>query len=275
MRDAYLSSLRVVPTSYFVYSSISFYGPERDGEIPGTWFVRALGELGRSAEAVRMELYRMERDGELTAKKAGRVKLYQPTAVARAEVDAGLRKIMGEPARKWNGRWTIVHFQFTSKQRVARDRLRSLLQVEGFAPIGDGLYLHPRHPSAGLVAAVKSMKAEKQLTLFTGAEVARKDIRVFAAATWDLDAVSQRYTEFHSRFAPLERKAKTLSAPHAFAARFAVVFDYLSAAWADPELPSELLPPSWPGDKARKLAQSLYRQLLPEAIRHAHAIDNN
>ena len=275
MRDAFLSSLNSVPVSYFIYSSLSFFGPERHGEIPGTWFVRALTELGRTPEAVRMELFRMERDGELLSRKIGRTKYYRPTAAARAEVEAGLRKILGPPAGKWNGKWSIIHFQFTSKQRVARDRMRSLLQVEGFASIGDGLYMHPRPPSSGLISAIKSMKAEKQVMLFTDAELPRKDIRHFAATTWELRTVANRYSEFHKRFSPLAQRAKTLSGPHAFAARFALVFDYLGAAWADPELPSELLPSTWPGDKARMLARSLYRQLLPEAIRHAHALDNS
>jgi phenylacetic acid degradation operon negative regulatory protein len=274
MHDDILSSLATVPVSYYIYSSISFFAPERGGEIPGTWFVRALGELGRSAEAVRMELYRMERDGELTSKKVGRVKLYRPTVAARAEVDAGFRKILGKAAGKWNGRWTILNFQFTSRQRVDRDRLRSLLQVEGFSAIGSGIYLHPRAPSAGLLSAVKSMKSQEQITLFTDAELSRRDIRAFVSSTWQLGEVAERYSAFHSRFARLEQKAKTLTPASAFAARYAVVFDFLAAAWADPELPTELLPSSWPGEKARKLAASLYRQLLPEALRHAHSLDN-
>jgi phenylacetic acid degradation operon negative regulatory protein len=272
MRHVFLSSIYAVPVSYFIYSSFSFYGPETWGEIPGTWFVRALTELGRSEEAVRMELYRMERDGELTSRKKGRTKFYRPTVAARAEIDAGTRKIFGEPASRWNGQWTIVQFQFESKQRVQRDRLRSLLQVEGFASIGSGVFIHPRAPSSELSKTIASFGAPGCITVFTGASLTEKHKRTFAASTWDLVAVGRRYDQFLRHFNPIAKRTASLTDKVAFAGRFALVFDFLEAAWADPELPRELLPRYWPGARARLLARTLYRRLLPSALRYANAI---
>jgi DNA-binding transcriptional regulator PaaX len=238
MRHAFLSTVPTVPVSYFIYSSFSFYGPETGGEIPGTWFVKALASVGRSEESVRMELYRMERDDELHSRKDGRTKYYRPTVAARAEIDAGSRKIFGDTPRKWNREWTIVHFQFDARQRVKRDRLRSLLHVEGFAPIGSGVFIHPREPSSGLTAAIESLNASSSINVFRGASLDVQDVRSFARSTWDLGQVAREYQNFASRFQPLAKSSRVVDDRMAFAARFAVVFDYLKAAWADPELPA-------------------------------------
>ena len=268
-----MSSIDSVPISYFIYSSFSFYAPSTSGEISGPWFVRALGALGRTPAAVRMEIYRMEQDGELVSRREGRTKFYRLTTAARAEVDAGYRKIFGKPPGKWNGDWTMLHFQFTADQRAQRDRLRSLLHVEGFASIGSGLFLHPRPPSDGLKAAIQSLNAPGQVTLFTNAHLEQENPREFVASTWQLDSLAKRYNAFRSRFASMSRRSKPVTGLNAFVTRFAVVFDYLDAAWADPELPPELLPASWPANDAKKLAQSLYKNLLPEAIRYAKSLD--
>lgn len=214
----------------------------------------------------------MERDDELESRKVGRVKHYSPTFAAKAEIEAGSRKIFSDAPGKWNNKWTVVQFQFDAKQRVQRDRLRSLLNVEGFATIGSGVFIHPRSPSRGLISAINSLKTREAITVFTGASLPAKDARTFAKSVWDLRAVSMRYQQFRSHFGALPSRVDTLADSTAFAARFALVFDYLGAAWADPELPPELLPRSWPGDKARTLARSLYEQLAPPALRHAHAL---
>ena len=270
MRHDILSSIATVPVSYFIYSSFSFYGPKADWQIPGGWFVRAIGGLGRSTESIRMELFRMERDGELTSRKVGRAKIYSPTIAARAEIEAGMRKIFSKGPRPWNARWTIVQFHFDSGDRVKRDRLRSLLAVEGFASLGNGVFIHPRAPSRGLLDATESLKAPG-IRVFIDARLADKETAAFAATTWPLDEIARAYRNFIRRFEPLETKS-TIRLDVAFAARFALVFEYLAAAWADPELPLELLPRTWPGNRARLLAQSLYRKLLPLSLRYADEI---
>lgn len=272
MQRAYLSSIGTVPLSYFIYSSLSFFAPVTNDEISGPWFVRAITSLGRTEDAVRMELFRMERDGELHSRKEGRVKFYRPTPAAQAEIAAGSRKIFEDQPRRWNGKWTLVHSRFTRGQRAERERLRSLLDVEGYGPLGDGAFIHPRPPSAAFLSAIKSLSARNaSITLFTAATLAERDAREVVSACWDLYSVSRRYERFIKLFTPLAR-TKSLSDSDAFTARFAVVFEYLQAAWADPELPEELLPSAWPATKARTLARSLYTKLKPAALRYAHEI---
>ena len=256
------------PVSYSVFSAFSFYGARRGGELPGTWLVGALAALGHETAAVRQTLYRMEGSRELESRAAGRVKFYRLSPAARAEAEAGLAKIMNDDAQPWDGQWTIVQFRAGTEERVERERLREVLRAEGFAAAGAGLYLHPRDRSARLLAAASGHGVRDMLEVFRGTRItdAAVDDRAMVARHWNLAAIEARYDAFTTRYEPLARSAASLSQASAFVLRFAVVFDYLEAAWQDPELAPSLLPAKWAGTRARRLARELYRRLLPGAL---------
>lgn len=254
------------PVSYFVYSSLSFFGSVRGGELPGLWFVRALADVGCDEAAVRKALHRMERSAELTSRRDGREKLYAPTAYAQGEITAGTEKIFREPER-WDGRWTVIFARFKSDERIHRDRLQALLQVEGFATIGPGMHLHPRPRGERVLEAVDPV-VRKRLDVFRGDRVGRESESAFIARHWDVPALAERYRSVHRE---LERLASATQSGvtdiEAFRYRFEVVIRYLTVAWDDPDLPRTLLPDPWPGAAARELAASLYRRFLPGARR--------
>ena len=252
------------PVSYSVYSAFSFYGSRRGHELPGTWLVAALGALGHETAAVRQTLYRMEASKELESRVMGRGKFYRLSAAARAEAEAGLAKIMDDDTQAWDGEWTLVQFRAGTETQVERERLREVLRAEGFAPMANGLYLHPRDRSARLLAAARDHGVRDIVEVFRGRRIDGDDDRALVARHWNLDAIAARYESFVERFEPLARG--TFPAETAFVLRFAVVFDYLEAAWQDPELALPLLPAKWAGARARRLARDLYKRLLPGAL---------
>ena len=267
MIDALLSTVRDAPVSYLVYSALSFYGDRRGGEVPGTWFVSALETLGVEAAAVRQTLFRMERDEELIGRKVGRVKLYRASPYARAEIGAGVQKIFAPIDADWDGYWTLVLTQFPNDMRVERDRVRSILQVEGFAPLGNGAYVHARDRADRLQQALADLGVVRFITAFRVDRVHGSSDRDFAYSHWDLDALRDDYVDFLARFRPLGSRPLSAFTPATqFALRFAVVLGYLEIAWKDPELPLSMLAPHWPGVKARALARRLYERFLPGAL---------
>lgn len=255
------------PVSYFVYSSFSFFGSVRGGELPGLWFVTALAEVGCDEAAVRKTLHRMERSAELTSRRDGREKLYAPTAYAQGEITAGTEKIFKEPD-PWDGRWTVIFARFKSDERIHRDRLQALLQVEGFATIGPGTHLHPR-PRGERVLEAMDPAVRERLDVFRGDRVGAESESAFIARHWDVPALAERHRRMLDDLRRLASKAEAgMSDLQAFRYRFEVVIRYLTVAWDDPDLPRTLLPDPWPGAAARELASELYRRFLPGARRY-------
>jgi phenylacetic acid degradation operon negative regulatory protein len=255
------------PVSYSVYSAFGYYGTRRGGELSGTWLVAALGAVGHETAAVRQTLYRMERSRELESRGVGRTKFYRLSPASRAEAEAGLAKILGVDDRAWDGVWTIVQFRAGSEDRVERERLREVLRAEGFAPSGSGTYLHPRNRSGRVLAAAAGHGVRDMLDVFRGSRLDNGvGDRALVARLWNLSSIASRYDAFVGRFAAMSRSAGSLPAEAAFVLRFAVVFDYLEAAWQDPDLGPALLPGTWAGMRARRLARDLYERLLPGAL---------
>ena len=267
MIDELLSTVTDAPVSYLIYSAMSFYGDRRGGEIAGTWFVAALESLGVAPAAVRQTLFRRERDEELIGRKVGRIKLYRASPYARAEIGAGVQKIFTTVDAEWDGYWTLVLTQFPSDMRLERERVRNILQVEGFAPLGNGAYVHARDRAARLRAALADHGVARYVTAFRADQVHGVPDREFALAHWDLDGLRQEYDAFLERFEPLvSRGARSFTRQMQFALRFAVVLGFLEVAWKDPERPASMRPARWPGVKARATARRLYERFLPGAL---------
>ena len=268
MLNKIMSSVSSATTSDFVYSSLGFYGEQRGGELPGAWFVEALGAIGVGETTVRQTLYRMERSGALTGRRVGRAKLYGPTPPTRTIIRTGASRILDPPAEEpWDGAWTLVRFLLDRRDRNARDQLRDVLRVEGFASLGPGLYVHPRTRSERILDTARALGLASSVHVFRGERIAGPERQRLVDQLWDLPATADRYRRFIARFEPLAGDAAGLDPRSAFAVRFALVFEYLRITWTDPELPSDLLPPDWPAASARQLAARLYRVLLPASVR--------
>lgn len=273
MRDEILSSMLDAPTSRFVYSSLAFFASRHGGELPGLWFARALSPLGIEEGAIRQTLYRMEKKGSLVVRREGRVNSYAASPPTAAILEAGTEKILAPGQAEWDGEWTVVHYQFDTDQRDARDQVRYVLTVEGFAPLGPGLYVHPRDRAARVLRAVDGMGLADHVQSFRGPRAGAGPDDRFARGLWDLSGIAARYRRFLDRFEPVaEESSGTIDPLEAFGLRFALVIEYLEVAWDDPELPTALLPTEWPGARARNLAKQLYGTLLPLAVEYSEGV---
>jgi phenylacetic acid degradation operon negative regulatory protein len=258
--------------SEFVYSSLGFYARRRGGELAGPWLVAALEDLGVPPVTTRKTLWRMEREGELLSRRVGRVKRYRATPLAWAEIEGGTDKILRPPAARWDRRWTVVAYVFDAEERVERERIRAVLDAEGFGAIGPGVFVHPRDRGGRILTAAEDQGIGGRTRVFRGARQGGGSDSAFVREVWDLAGSARSYRRFLAGFAALDGRAAGLPPSAAFTARFALVLAYLAAAWPDPELPPSLLPRDWPGPEARELAARLYRSLLPGALAHGDAI---
>lgn len=258
-------------TDELIYSSLGAYGSRRGGELPGAWFVAAFATIGRTDASVRQALFRMSRNRELASRRVGRDNLYRLTPLAEAAMNAGTEKIFGEPPGDWDGRWSLCRYRFSDADRVLRDRMRTLLETEGFASLGPGLYIHPRDRVATVSAAVSASGAEAdhEVQLFRADLIFGDTTESLVSRLWDLDRLDRRYRELLALLRPLAaRDPAGWSPAEAFGTRFGLVMAYLEIAWDDPDLPTNLLPRDWAGHTARRETADIYRALLPGTLEH-------
>lgn len=274
MIDKILSRLKSAPTSDFIYSSMSFLGRRHGGELPGSWFVAAIGSLGIAEDAIRQTLFRMERNGAILARRSGRVKLYRPSPATLAIMDAGVWRVQTPAPLKWDGVWTIVHFRVGEEDRDIRDRLREVLLVEGYGAVGPALYLHPRNRATRLMTAAQELGLSGRINVFRGRHAAGMGDRRLVDELWNLDSLADRYRKFIRRFSPIVRTSRAWTGKEAFGLRFAFMFEFFRISWDDPALPLSLLTAEWPGEEARKIADRLMSRLLPGAICYGEEVLN-
>jgi phenylacetic acid degradation operon negative regulatory protein len=200
----------------------------------------------------------------------GRSRLYRLSPDLAAAVAAGTEKLFGADEPDWDGEFTLVQYAFDGASRVDRDRFRDLLEVEGFAPLSRGLFVHPRDRSRRVLEAAGRSAARRRVTVFRGRRAGKETDAEFVARLWDLGALARRYREFEATFASADVGGE--SPARAFGLRLAVAISFLDVAWDDPGLPPSLLPADWPGRTARETARALYETLLPGALAHGDAL---
>jgi phenylacetic acid degradation operon negative regulatory protein len=271
--DKIMSCIRDEPAPELVYSLLSAYGQRRGGELPGAWFVATLDSLGYKPAAVRQTLFRMTRAGILVARQNGRMSWYRLSDFGQAAIATGAGKLFDPPPPPWDGRWTLVVYQFETAGRARRDQVREILALEGFALLGRGVYIHPYPRTDRVLALIESARLKQRVLVFRADRLGEEPALVLAARLWDLSRLDRGYREFLQIFEPLlSRRPQTWRPADAFTTRLAVVLKYLQTAWDDPGLPSELLPARWKGQRARQVAHELYDAFLPGTLQHGDAV---
>ena len=270
-----MKAVDAAPIRNLIYSCLSAYGEHRGGELPGPWFSSTFEGIGHAASAVRLALFRMVKNGELDARREGRVNFYRLTSFGRAGIESGRQMLFGSPEREWDGNWTMVHFHFPTGDRFRRDHMRNILTLEGFGCLGPAVYVHPRDRR---LRVLKAMDAEEEgrvegVVIFRGKCVGGETDEELVRRLWDVGALNQRYETVLRALAPLENHSDPgLTAQESFFYRIGVVLLYLGVAWTDPELPESLLPANWLGFKARRTASELYEALWPCTLSHGDSV---
>jgi phenylacetic acid degradation operon negative regulatory protein len=273
------------------------YWWQRTEPLPSAAVVALLAEFGVSDSAARAALSRLTRNGLLVTSRNGRRTYVQLSARAANILDDGARRIFSFGGRPtpWDGMWSLVAFSIPEEHRSARDELRKALRWLGFAPLYDGLWVSPRDHADEVIerladlgittatafratalpfpagASAASGLAARGLAGSGGAGSAAPDI---PARAWDLSGLQERYEEF-TTFASLLRdqtEAGQVSIADALVARTRVMNEWRAFPALDPDLPDELLPPTWPRATARELFVACYDLLGPIATRRVRQI---
>ena len=230
-----------------------------------------MAPFGVSEAAVRQSVSRMSRQGWLVARREGNRAFYAVTDRGRRRIDELSPRIYG-PVIEWDGRWRMLTYSVSEAQREQRDRLRKELGVLGWAPLSSSTWISPADALGAAREAAEAIGALERVHLFDGSYAGPLSDRALLERCWDVGAIAAAYTDFIERYEPrLAARAvgRTCSTDEAaFVERLWLVHDYRKFAYIDPGLPSELLPPHWPGTTAAALFREFYAAVDTKSMRY-------
>ncbi|MFL6141042.1 MAG: PaaX family transcriptional regulator C-terminal domain-containing protein [Labedaea sp.] len=231
----------------------------RGGSAAIAVLVRLLEPLGFGAPAIRTAVSRMVRQGWLEPVRLTEGPGYALTRRAERRLDEAAARIYRTRSSTWDGRWHVIALE-TLPSRGDRDRLDSSLRLLGYAPLGPVTWIAPR-PSQELsdVLAAEGLAASVFHGQHDGADAE------LAARAWDLDALGAEYADFVREWEPRISAVDTSSPAEAFAASQQLLHAWRRFLFRDPGLPTELLPPDWPGSCAAEFFDQQTARLAPAA----------
>ena len=251
-----------------IFTLFGDYFYPRDGRAWAASILELLRLLGVSNDAARSALSRMSRQGWLAAKRQGRNSMYALTPKARRLLQEGTHRIFERRPTQWDGQWRVVVYSLPEKKRQLRESLRRRLTWLGFGALGPGTWVSPHDRDLELEVLLKDLDARPYVHCFEGRWLGKISNQQIIARCWNLDHLNRQYRKFLEKWQPLLTKAQhrrlspsKQSPRDCFVRRFWIIHDYARFLSRDPNLPSELLPHGWMGDRAAEVFRR-YRQIL-------------
>jgi len=240
-----------------------------------------LGPFGINSRLVRTSVFRLARQGWLTAKPVGRESLYRLTRDGARRFEQAYRRIYAASVERWDDTWEIVIADgATPKQRR---RLRQELGWEGFGTLAAGVHARPAQSPSAVPRIAAALHVADRIVAARAVDDAALGGRSLAAAVpqaWDLAAVAAEYRRFLARFGGVIQRFRRADddghdPAQSFMVRTLLIHAYRRVLLRDPRLPAALLPLDWPGPAAYALCRDFYRLTHRAAERHLTATLRN
>ncbi|MFF5206813.1 PaaX family transcriptional regulator C-terminal domain-containing protein [Streptosporangium sp. NPDC000396] len=232
----------------------------RGGRASVAALVRLLAPLDIAAPAVRTAVSRMVRQGWLTPARLPRGPGYEATPKCVRRLDEAALRIYRVGTISWTGRWHMIVVE-PVRERARRERLKADLSFLGYAPLSETTWIGPRpSPELDLILSGEGIHADRFDAVLDG------DPRELVARLWDLRGIGSAYEEWLAQAMDLVgRLPENAADDQVFATRSRLLHGWRNFLFRDPGLPAELLPPGWPGEKARAYFEQEAAHLLPAA----------
>jgi phenylacetic acid degradation operon negative regulatory protein len=243
-----------------------------DGSLWVGALIRLMSSFGVSEQAVRQAVSRMTRQGWLAAQRRGNRAYYTVTERGRRRIEELSPRIYG-PVIEWDGKWRLLSYAIGEAKRKRRERLRKELGALGWAPLSPSTWISPSDTLAAAREAARATRTLDAVNLFASEYRGPLSDRALLERCWDVAEIASAYRRFIATYEPhlrRERERGDLSDEAAFVERLWLVHDYRKFAYADPGLPSELLPAHWPGTAAASLFREYYAALDAKSQRYFH-----
>jgi len=198
-----------------------------------------------NGETIRQSFAYLKRKGLV---KVAKEELYYKPIITQA----GIKKLKSslpeyDPRRVWDGRLYLITYDIAEEAKKDREILREfILKRIGAGSLQDSVYLTFYNPKEIL----KKFAEERGLSgsiivsdLGKDGSVGEEDLSNLIRKIFKLDQLEERYREFIERYQKPPKNFSLLT----------LSFDFYSILADDPQIPFELLPHNWIGQKAYSL----------------------
>lgn len=149
--------------------------------------------------------------------------------------------------RSWDKRFYLITYDIPESKQDPRAKLRRFLQKLRAAKLQASVYLSPYNPRKRLKDYVERNRIPGSIIVSdTGVKgsIGTDNFKTLVREVYGLEDLNKRYQEFIKRYVGEGKKNYS---------RSQVALDFNLILKDDPQLPFELLPPSWEGTKAYQL----------------------
>ncbi|GAB3345998.1 PaaX family transcriptional regulator [Modestobacter lapidis] len=245
----------------------------------GNWLsvaslISLMADVGAEAQAVRSSISRLKRRGVIHAERqrgAAGYSLAGSTLEVLAEGD--VRIFERRRATVADG-WVLLVFSVPESEREKRHSLRTSLTGLGFGTAAPGVWLAPGNLESETRHTLDRRGLSSYVDIFRGEYVAFGDPGGKVRGWWDLDELTELYTDFLHRYRPVLHRATSngIEPQEAFRTYVPMLTHWRRLPYRDPGLPMSLLPPGWIGESAGALFDELNSVLAPLAQKHAMSV---
>ncbi|TAK34865.1 MAG: phenylacetic acid degradation operon negative regulatory protein PaaX [Chloroflexota bacterium] len=256
-------------TQNLLFTLYGDYLQHRGGEAWVGSLIEIMSCFGASDQAVRSTLSRMSSRGWFRTRQHGRNSYYSLTPKGAVLLREGVQRIFHPRKDPWDGKWLVVIYQIDEKQRELRNRLRERLAWLGFGRLNQSTWISPHDCRQDVEVVLDELQVRRYVETFYGVRHGRTSDREIVERCWNTKALTKKYAEFISRYEPqyqsmLAEPDLDSSREH-FTRRFELIHEYRQLPYIDPNLPADLLPDDWLGDRAQELFQSYHSLLTRKA----------
>ncbi len=251
---------------------ITLYGDAIEPHGGTVWLgslIQLLEPMGINERLIRTSIFRLTKEGWLSAEKVGRRSYYSLTGTGRRRFEKAFKRVYSSSLPAWDGSWCLALLSQLPQDK--RKQVREELEWQGFGAISPVVLACPRCDRVDVAATLQDLDALEDTILFdTYAQdvLASKALRMQVRESWKIDELASHYSEFIQLFRPLWqalREKDSLQPADCFLARILLIHEYRKLLLRDPQLPDELLPGDWEGRAARQLCRNIYRLIHAEA----------
>lgn len=221
---------------------------------------RGYGQICRAIERTYSDLevlnYRKIRRAVRYLRRRGLLEFVKDEAIIRPLVTKKGVKRLGEvfpvyeEERPWDKKAYFIFYDVPEKYRRARDVFRSFLEKLRCGQVQASVWAIFYNP----IGLLSKFQGEKRIPgsiivscLGQGGYISGETLEEFAARIFRLEKLNARYKEFVEKYKGLKKVEN----------KFKLAFDFYSVLTDDPQIPFELLPDDWSGDKAYRIFKRL------------------